>query len=118
MNISRNQHVILLYKSDSSRNLTAAKCINQELKEGQLCIYASVNAYEPFHLTKISSLIEDYKDNLNKRNINKIDKRSVQCIALKISEYIYFFVINRSIDYSSMNVELAFVIDGYIQKGE
>ena len=52
------------------------------------------------------------------RFINKIDKRSVQCIALKISEYIYFFVINRSIDYSSMNLELAFVIDGYIKKGE
>lgn len=49
------------------------------------------------------------------RFINKIDKRSVvRCT--KISEYIYFFVINRSIDYSSMNVELAFVIDGYIQK--
>jgi CheY-like chemotaxis protein len=73
MNISHNQHVILLYKSDSSRDLTAAKCINQGLKEGQLCIYASVNACEPFHLTKISSLIEDYKDNLNKRNLLIID---------------------------------------------
>jgi hypothetical protein len=47
--------------------------MNQGLKEGQLCIYASVNAYEPFHLTNISSLIEDYKDNLNKRNLLIVD---------------------------------------------
>ena len=67
MNLSRNQHVILLYESDSSRDLIAAKCLNQGLKEGQLCIYASVNAYELSHLTKISSLIEDYEENLNKR---------------------------------------------------
>jgi CheY-like chemotaxis protein len=72
MNLSRNQHAILLYKSDSSRNLTAAKCINQGIKEGQLCTYASVNAYKPSHLTKISSLIED-EESLNKRNLLIVD---------------------------------------------
>src|SRR5215217_2794467 len=73
MNLSRNQHVILLYESDSSRDLIAAKCLNQGLKEGQLCIYASVNAYELSYLTKISSLIEDYEENLNKRNLLIVD---------------------------------------------
>jgi hypothetical protein len=52
------------------------------------------------------------------RFIDKIDKRLSAVHCTKISEYIYFFVINPSIDYSSINVELAFVIGGYIQKGE
>ena len=69
MNLSCNQHAILLCESDSSRNLTAAKCINQGLKGDQLCIYASVNAYDVSHLTKISSLIDSYKENVEKRNL-------------------------------------------------
>ena len=69
MNLSRNQHAILLCENDLSRNLTAAKCINQGLKGGQLCIYASVNACDVSHLTKISSLIDSYKENIEKRNL-------------------------------------------------
>jgi CheY-like chemotaxis protein len=69
MNLSHNQHVILLCENDLSRNLTAAKCINQGLKGGQLCIYASVNACDVSYLTKLSSLIDSYKENVEKRNL-------------------------------------------------
>lgn len=69
MDLSRNQHVILLYESESSRNLTAARCINQGLEEGQLCIYASVNDCNPSRLTKLSSLIDRYRENINNRNL-------------------------------------------------
>ena len=69
MDLSRNQHAILLYESESSRNLSSAKCINQGLNEGQLCIYASVNDCNPSCLTKLSSIIDSYRENIESRNL-------------------------------------------------
>jgi CheY-like chemotaxis protein len=75
INLSRNQHVMLLYENNFNRDLASIKYINQGLKEKQLCIYASVNTYDTTssssspHLTKMSAQIEDYKENINKRNL-------------------------------------------------
>jgi hypothetical protein len=41
--------------------------INQGLKENQLCVYASVNAYDRSNLSTVSSKIKDYKENIDKR---------------------------------------------------
>lgn len=73
MSLSRNQHVILLYESDSRRNIATASCINQGLKESQLCIYASVNAYDTSHLSKISSLVDSYQENVDNGNLIIVD---------------------------------------------
>ena len=66
---SRGQHVMLLYDINSNRDLAAINYINQGLAEKQLCIYASVNAYDTSHLSKISSRIKNYEENIDKRNL-------------------------------------------------
>lgn len=48
-NISRNQHVILLYENNSNRNLALINSINQGMHEEQHCIYASVHAHDASH---------------------------------------------------------------------
>jgi CheY-like chemotaxis protein len=83
MESSRNQHAILLYKNDSSRNQAAAKCLNQGLKEGQLCIYASVNAHIGPDLAQISSLIEGYQENIEDRNLLIVGLKPFYDSALK-----------------------------------
>ena len=62
-----------MYENDSSRDLASAQCINQGIEEGQLCIFASVNAYNTSQLERISSLIHGYEENINKRNLLIID---------------------------------------------
>ncbi|GEM_PF-199449 len=66
---SCSHHVMLLYNDYSDRELASIKYINQGLQEKQLCIYASVDAYNTSHLSKISWQIKDYEENITKRNL-------------------------------------------------
>lgn len=66
---SRGKHAVLLYKNNAERNEAIIDYINQGLKENQLCIYASVGAYDQPHLTKISSKIVNFRENIYKRNL-------------------------------------------------
>jgi CheY-like chemotaxis protein len=66
---SRGQHVMLLYDINSNRDVAAINYINQGLAENQLCIYASVNAYDTSHLSKISTRIKNYEENIDERNL-------------------------------------------------
>jgi hypothetical protein len=70
---SRSQHVMLLYNDNSDRNLASVNYINQGLKEKQLCVYASIDATDSFHLQKISLQINNYSENINKRNLLIVD---------------------------------------------
>ena len=83
MNLPHNQHAIPLYNNDLGRNQTVAKCIDQGLREGQLCIYASVSAYNKSSITKISSLIEGYKENIKDRNLLIVDLKRFYDSALE-----------------------------------
>ncbi len=65
----RGQHVMLLYDTNSNRDLATINCINLALENKQLCIYASVNVVDTSYLSKISSRIKDYEENINKRNL-------------------------------------------------
>ena len=60
---------MLLYNDYSERELASINYINQGLREKQLCIYASVDAYNTSHLSKISRQIKDYGENIIKRNL-------------------------------------------------
>lgn len=60
---------MLLYESNSERDLATAELINQGLEENQLCVYASVYACDESHLANISSKINDYEENICKRNL-------------------------------------------------
>ena len=66
---SCSHHVMLLYNDYSERELASINYINQGLREKQLCIYASVDAYSTSHLAKISRQIKDYEENIIKRNL-------------------------------------------------
>ena len=52
------------YENDTIRDLASAQCINQGLEEGQLCILASVNAFDTSQLERVSSLIHGYERTL------------------------------------------------------
>ncbi len=60
---------MLLYNDCSERELVSIKYVNQGLREKQLCIYASVDAYNTSHLSKMSRQIKEYEENIIKRNL-------------------------------------------------
>jgi CheY-like chemotaxis protein len=62
-----NEHVMLLYSSDDERNSATVNYINNGLKSGHQCIYASINAYDSKSSSSISNLsskIDNYKENI------------------------------------------------------
>jgi CheY-like chemotaxis protein len=70
---SSSQHVMLLYDNDYDRNLASVNYINQGLKEKQLCVYASVDAHDSAHLQTMSLQVNNYDENINKRNLLVVD---------------------------------------------
>ena len=65
---------MILYDNNSERDLVSVKYVNLGLEEKQLCIYASMNAYDDTsYLAKISSQINDYEENINKGNLLIVD---------------------------------------------
>ena len=73
----RGQHVMLLYDTNSNRDLATINCINLALENKQLCIYASVNVVDTSYLSKISSGIKDYEEHINKRNLFIVNLNSI-----------------------------------------
>jgi hypothetical protein len=66
-NIPSNEHIMLLYSSDDERNNAAVNYINNGLKSGYHCIYASINAYDSkssSNISNLSSNIDNYKENI------------------------------------------------------
>jgi hypothetical protein len=55
---------MLLYNDYSDRELASINYINQGK---QLCIYASIDAYDTSHLSRISQKINDYEENIIKK---------------------------------------------------
>jgi CheY-like chemotaxis protein len=80
---SRGKHAVLLYKSILERDKAALDYINKGLNENQLCIYASVEAYDQLHLSNISSKIVDFKENIYKRNLLIVNLKPFYDSALK-----------------------------------
>jgi CheY-like chemotaxis protein len=66
--IPSNEHIMLLYSSDDERNNAAVYYINNGLKSGHQCIYASINAYDSessSNISNLSSKIDNYKENID-----------------------------------------------------
>jgi CheY-like chemotaxis protein len=80
---SRGKHAVLLYKDNSERDKAALEYINQGLRENQLCIYASVDAYDQLHLSSISSKIVGFKENIDNRNLLIVNLKPFYDSALK-----------------------------------
>jgi hypothetical protein len=64
VNPSCREHVMLLYDNDYERNEVAVNYINEALKNSQLVVYASVDADDASYMTKVSSKIMNYKENM------------------------------------------------------
>src|SRR5688500_10696542 len=65
--IPSNDHIMLLYNNDDERNNAAVNYINNGLKSGYHCIYASINTYDSKSSSSISNLsskIDKYKENI------------------------------------------------------
>ncbi len=65
--IPSNEHIMLLYSSSDERNNAAVNYINNGLKSGHKCIYASIYAYDSESSSNISNLsfkIDNYKENI------------------------------------------------------
>jgi CheY-like chemotaxis protein len=76
--ISNGKHVMLLYEKDKDRTEAAAHWINQALDEEQLCIYASVYAFDQLNISRISNLstkIKNYQEHLDNNNLQIINFR-------------------------------------------
>lgn len=68
-NASSGQHVMLLYDDDDERNISATDYINEGLRRNCFCIYASVHANDKLQMSKISSRIANYKENIDNGNL-------------------------------------------------
>jgi hypothetical protein len=60
---------MLLYGDDGIRNNVVTDDINEGLREGKLVIYASVDADNESHISRISSGITDYRGNLDRGDL-------------------------------------------------
>ncbi len=69
---------MLLYGKDEDRTEAAAHWINQALEEDQLCIYASVYAFDKFNISSITNLstkIKNYQEHVDNNNLQIINFR-------------------------------------------
>jgi CheY-like chemotaxis protein len=75
-NIPSNEHIMLLYSSDDARNNAAINYINNGLKSGYQCIYASINANDSqssSSIANLSSKIDNYKENIENGELQIVD---------------------------------------------
>jgi hypothetical protein len=75
-NVPSSEHVMVLYNNDDDRNNAAVNYINDRLKKGFYCIYASVGAYDSESSSSISNLspaIDNYKENIESGELRIID---------------------------------------------
>jgi CRISPR/Cas system-associated endoribonuclease Cas2 len=65
-----NEHILLLYDSEDERDKLAAEYINEGLKRGQLCVYASVMNPDIRTLNNtLKSRIVDFDNNIREGNL-------------------------------------------------
>ena len=84
--IPSNEHIMLLYSSDDERNNAAVNYINNGLKSGHQCIYASINAYDSessSNISNLSSKIDNYKENIESGELQIVNFKPYYESALK-----------------------------------
>lgn len=82
-----NEHAMILYNNDDDRNKAAVNLINEGLKNGFHCIYASVHAYDSENRSNISNLssnITKYNENIKKDELRIVDFKPYYESALNV----------------------------------
>jgi MEDS: MEthanogen/methylotroph, DcmR Sensory domain len=85
-NLLSNEHIMLLYENKNKRNNFIIDIINEGLKNGCLCIYASVdidNSKSISLIDSLSSRIINYEENIQNENLKFIDSKPYYESALK-----------------------------------
>ena len=85
-NLVYNEHIMLLYENKNKRNSFIVDIINEGLKNGCLCIYASVdidNSKSISLIDNLSSRIINYEKNIHNENLKFIDFKPYYESALK-----------------------------------
>ena len=75
---SPHHHGILLYKNNHQRNESIISCLNNELRQGHMCIYAPVEPYNgesDASMYDISAKIWNYHKNIQDGNLQIINMR-------------------------------------------
>jgi hypothetical protein len=72
---SSEGHIVLLYDNDYAREDAIFNCINKEIEEGKLAVYASVDADRPTQISRLESRIKEYKKNLDKGNLKVVNTK-------------------------------------------
>lgn len=74
--VCNGNHVMLVYEDNNARLDAAAFFINEGLKRGELCIYASVHSFDntsELNVSNLSTMITDYHSNMENDNLQFID---------------------------------------------
>jgi len=74
--VCSGSHVMLVYQDDKARLSAAAHFINEGLKRGELCIYASVHSFDntsKLSVSTLSSMIAEFELNVEIGNLKFID---------------------------------------------
>ena len=85
-NLVYNEHIMLLYENKNKRNSFIIDIINEGLKNGCLCIYASLdidNSKSISLIDSLSSRIINYKANIQNENLKFINSKPYYESALK-----------------------------------
>jgi hypothetical protein len=85
-NLLYNEHIMLLYENKNKRNNIIIDIINEGLKNGYLCIYASVDTDNSKNISLIdnlSSRIINYEENIQNGNLQFINFKPYYESALK-----------------------------------
>ncbi len=87
ISVTSNEHVMLLYNNDDSRNNAVVNYINEGLKNGFHCIYASVGACDSessSHISNLTSNINNYKENIERGELGIVDFKHYYESALNV----------------------------------
>ena len=85
-NLIYNEHIMLLYEDKNKRNKAIIEYINEGLKNGYLCIYASIdidNSKSISLIDSLSSTIINYEENIRNENLQFINFKPYYESALK-----------------------------------
>ena len=88
--VPSNEHVMVLYNNDDDRNNAAVNYINDGLKNGFHCVYASVGVYDresSSNISNLSSNIDNYKKNIERDELRIVDFKPYYESVLNVDFY-------------------------------
>jgi hypothetical protein len=97
-----NQHIMLLYEDKNKCNNIIIDYINESLKNGCLCIYASVDLDNSKNISLIDSLsfrIINYEENIQNENLQFINFKPYYELALK-GDLTFFEKLKTELEYT------------------